>query len=92
MFNILDTAFVHFPTDSAVLNGTKNLLYRGLVGMANNQQANIVNQYLSSAGVLFGKGDYAQYLTPQSPHSFVELIVTCFDRKGKSEKEERGLR
>ena len=94
MFNILDTAFVHFPTDSAVLNGTKNLLYRGLVGMANNQQANIVNQYLSSAGVLFGKGDYlgaiklytkASVADPNN-YTHIENIAICYYTNKNYEK------
>ncbi len=94
MFNILDTAFVHFPTDSAVLNGTKNLLYRGLFGMANNQQANIVNQYLSSAGVLFGKGDYlgaiklytkASVADPNN-YTHIENIAICYYTNKNYEK------
>ncbi|MCX6212750.1 MAG: O-antigen ligase family protein [Bacteroidetes bacterium] len=57
MYTILDSALVHFPGDSVLLRGTKNLLYQNRSG-SNNQVGSAVNAFAASAGALFAKGDY----------------------------------
>ncbi len=57
MYTILDSALVHFPGDSVLLRGTKNLLYQNRSGN-NNQVGSAVNAFAASAGALFAKGDY----------------------------------
>jgi O-antigen ligase len=61
MSNVLDSAFVHFPKDSAVLMNARNLLSRGVLGNQNNGQAvGIANQFAIEGGKMFAKGNYAQ--------------------------------
>ena len=57
MYTILDSALVHFPGDSVLLRGTKNLFYQNRSG-SNNQVGSAVNAFAASAGALFAKGDY----------------------------------
>jgi len=60
MFNILDSAFVHFPGDTAALMNAKNLLSRGVLGNQGSGQAVFTNQYSTDGGKLFAKGKYTQ--------------------------------
>jgi O-antigen ligase len=60
MFNILDSAFVHFPNDSSILLNAKNLLSRGILGSQGSGQAVFTNQYSTEGGKLFAKGKYTQ--------------------------------
>ncbi len=61
MSNVLDSAFVHFPKDSAVLMNARNLLSKGVLGNQNNGQAvGIANQFAIEGGKMFAKGNYAQ--------------------------------
>ena len=60
MFNILDSAFVHFPNDSSVLMNAKNLLSRGVLGNQGSGQAVFTNQFSAEGGKLFAKGKYTQ--------------------------------
>ena len=63
MFNILDSAFVHFPNDSSVLLNAKNLLSRGVLGSQGSGQAVFTNQFSAEGGKLFAKGKYTQAAT-----------------------------
>jgi len=60
MINILDSAFVHFPGDTAALMNAKNLLSRGVLGSQGSGQAVFTNQYSTDGGKLFAKGKYTQ--------------------------------
>jgi len=60
MFNILDSAFVHFPNDSSILLNAKNLLSRGVLGSQGSGQAIVTNQFSAEGGKLFAKGKYTQ--------------------------------
>ncbi len=61
MINILDSAFVHFPKDTAALYNARNLLSRGVLGNQNNGQAvGMSNQFAIEGGKMFAKGKYNQ--------------------------------
>ena len=61
MLNILDSAFVHFPKDTAALYNARNLLSRGILGNQNNGQAvGMSNQFAIEGGKMFAKGKYNQ--------------------------------
>jgi tetratricopeptide (TPR) repeat protein len=61
MLNILDSAFVHFPKDTAALLNARNLLSRGILGNQNNGQAvGVANQFAVEGGKMFSKGKYTQ--------------------------------
>ena len=61
MLNILDSAFVHFPGDTAALNNARNLLSRGILGSQNSGQTVVTgNQFAYDGAKLFAKGKYTQ--------------------------------
>jgi O-antigen ligase len=61
MLNILDSAFVHFPKDTAALYNARNLLSRGILGSQNSGQAVVTgNQFAYDGANLFAKGKYTQ--------------------------------
>jgi tetratricopeptide (TPR) repeat protein len=93
MFTILDSAFVHFPGDSVVLRGTRNLLYQNRIG-SNNQVGVFVNNYAANAGALFAKGKYTQaaalYIKAGSaePNNYThfENVAICYYTNKNFEK------
>ena len=92
MLNILDSAIIHFPADSVLLRGAKNLLYRGVIG--NQQVVNSVNQYAADAGAFFAKGNYIaaakQYIKASiaEPNNYThfENIAVCYYSNKSYEK------
>ena len=90
MLNILDSAIFHFPADSVVLSGAKNLLYKGVGNNANNENTNIVNVYAADAGKLFAKGSYigaaklyikASMAEPNNYTHFENIAVCYYSNK-----------
>jgi len=91
MLNILDSAIIHFPADSVILRGAKNLLYRGVANNANNSQnTSLVNVYAADAGKLFTKGDYigaaklyikASVAEPNNYTHFENIAVCYYSNK-----------
>jgi len=95
MANILDSAFVHFPKDSAVLMNARNLLLRGVLGNQNNGQAlGIANQFAIEGGRLFAKGKYTQaanlYIKASNvePYNYThyENVAICYFTNKNYEK------
>ena len=61
MLNILDSAFIRFPKDTAALYNARNLLSRGILGSQNSGQAVLTgNQFAVDGGKMFVKGKYTQ--------------------------------
>jgi len=92
MLNTLDSALVHFPGDSVLLTGTKNLLYRGMMG--NQQAVSNVNLYAAEAAALFGKRNFvgaaklyikASMLEPNN-YTHYENIAVCYYSNKSYEK------
>ncbi len=92
MLNTLDSALVHFPGDSVLLTGTKNLLYRGMMG--NQQAVSNVNLYAAEAAALFGKRNFvgaaklyikASMVEPNN-YTHYENIAVCYYSNKSYEK------
>jgi len=94
MLNILDSAFVHFPGDTAALMNAKNLLSRGVLGNQGSGQAVFTNQYSTDGGKLFAKGKYTQaanmYIKASSiePNNYThyENVAICYYTNKNFEK------
>jgi len=87
MSRLIDTAFVQFPKDSAILMNAKNLVTRGLQGNQNNGQIlGAVNAFAVEGSKMFAKGKYLQaanlYLkaSTMEPNNFThyENVAICF--------------
>ncbi len=88
MSNILDSAFVHFPNDSAVLMNAKNLISKGFLGNQNNGQpvAAIANEFTMEGAKMFASGNYKKaanfYLKAINvePNNFThyENVAICY--------------
>jgi tetratricopeptide (TPR) repeat protein len=94
MINILDSAFVHFPKDTAALYNARNLLSRGVLGSQGSGQAVFTNQYSTDGGKLFAKGKYTQaanmYLKASNaePNNYThyENVAICYYTNKNYEK------
>ena len=95
MLNILDSAFVHFPKDTAALYNARNLLSRGVFGNQNNgQSVGIANQFAIDGGKMFAKGKYIQaanlYIKASGvePNNYThyENVAICYYTNNNFEK------